>query len=53
MKPVDAIAFPPNATSTEVAINRQKLMRIAMVPPSIKVGSGHRIQVKESSCVIL
>ena len=53
MKPVNAIAFPPYATSTEVAINRQKLMRIAMVPPSIKVGSGHRIQVKESSCVIL
>merc|ERR1712136_618009 len=52
LKQVNAISFAPNASSDDIGNNRQKLMNIAMCPPSIR--SDDRIPVTPNTwCTIL
>jgi len=53
LKLVNAISFAPNASSEDISINRNKLMKVALVPSSLLVGSQGRIPVSESNCTIL
>jgi len=53
VKLVNAISFAPNASSEEISLNRNKLMKLTLAPPSILVGSQSRIPVSESNCTIL
>ena len=50
IKLVNAIAFDPYASSKDISINREKLMKAALAP---NLDGDGRIQVSEKSCTIL
>ena len=53
VKLVDTVSFGPNASSADISINREKIMKTVLAPREAIFGTSRRISVSESNCTIL